>query len=63
MAKLQRRKKPPEYADRVYDTSRAVPTALERKLYAKYLQVHLGGWGGGSDASCASGPGGGEGYR
>ncbi|WIA19544.1 hypothetical protein OEZ85_004153 [Tetradesmus obliquus] len=38
MAKLARRKPAPVYAERVYDTvSRALPTPLERVLYAKVL--------------------------
>lgn len=36
-AKLQRRRPPPSYADRVYDTTRAVPTAVERRLFPKLL--------------------------
>lgn len=37
VGKLQRRKLPPDYADRVYDSSRDLPTPLERKLYGKCL--------------------------
>ena len=36
-ARIQRRKKAPEYSDRVYDSLRDMPTPTERKLYAKYL--------------------------
>ncbi|KAG1676617.1 hypothetical protein FOA52_008746 [Chlamydomonas sp. UWO 241] len=36
-AKAARRKETPLYADRVYDTTRAKPTPVERKLYPKYL--------------------------
>ncbi|GLI63028.1 hypothetical protein VaNZ11_005888, partial [Volvox africanus] len=36
--RLQRRKKPPEFSDRVYDSTRDLPTPLERRLYNKYLR-------------------------
>jgi len=37
-AKAQRRKPPPLYSDRVYDSvTRCMPTALERKLYGRLL--------------------------
>lgn len=31
--KLQRRRPPPRYADRVYDSAAATPTPLERRLF------------------------------
>jgi hypothetical protein len=34
----RRRKKPPDYGDRVYDTLRAEPNAVERRLFAKAWQ-------------------------
>ncbi|KAF5840443.1 hypothetical protein DUNSADRAFT_16675 [Dunaliella salina] len=37
MAKQQRRQPQPVYTDRVYDSTRAQPTPVERKLYPKYL--------------------------
>jgi hypothetical protein len=37
-ARLQRRKKAPSYNDRMYDTTRAVPIAVERRLFVKLLQ-------------------------
>ncbi|EFJ52780.1 hypothetical protein VOLCADRAFT_86096 [Volvox carteri f. nagariensis] len=36
--KLQRRKKLPEFSDRVYDSTRDLPNPLERRLYNKYLR-------------------------
>ncbi len=33
----KRRKKAPEFSDRVYDSTRAVPTPLERKLFNRCL--------------------------
>lgn len=44
MAKLARRKPAPVYAERVYDTvSRALPTPLERVLYAKVRRSGISG--------------------
>lgn len=43
-AKAQRRKPAPLYADRVYDSvTRCMPTALERKLFARLLAARRTG--------------------
>lgn len=41
-AKQQRRRPPPDYRDRVYDSvSRALPTLLERRLFGRLLAARV----------------------